>query len=93
MIATGERFHKEKNNPSLSLFLLILHYLLTRQKDAKSTSEGHTENLTIGLSNTLNFILLLDGIGVRRTTGSIDDFIGETFGNSLDISEGSFSGT
>src|SRR5512142_939347 len=50
-------------------------------------------HLSVGLGNTFQFILLIDGIRVRRTLSSVDQFIGQAFSNGLDVSEGSFAGT
>ena len=49
--------------------------------------------LTVGLSNSFQLILLLDGVRSRRTLGGVDQFFSQTFSNGLDVSESSFSGT
>lgn len=49
--------------------------------------------LTVRLCNTLELILLADGVAVGRTLGSVDDFISQALGDALDVTEGSFTGT
>ena len=50
-------------------------------------------NLTVRLGDTLNLILLLYGVAVRGPTGSVNDLVGETLGDGLDVSEGGLSST
>lgn len=50
-------------------------------------------SLTVGLGDTLDLILLLDGVTVGRAAGSVDDLIGQALSNSLDVSERRLSGT
>lgn len=49
--------------------------------------------LTVGLGNTLNLILLLDGITVGGTSGSVDDLVRQALSNGLDVAEGRFTRT
>ena len=49
-------------------------------------------DLSVGLSNTLQFILLLDGVTVGAALGRIDQLITETLCDRLDVPEGRFSG-
>jgi hypothetical protein len=48
-------------------------------------------NLTVGLGNTLNLILLLDGIRVGRSLGGIDQLIGQALCDGLDVTERGFT--
>ena len=48
--------------------------------------------LPIALSNTLELVLLLDGIRIGRALGGIDQFVSEALGNGLDVAEGRFTG-
>jgi len=50
-------------------------------------------SLTIGLSNTLQLILLLDGIRVAASLGGVDELFGQALGNTLDVAEGGLTGT
>lgn len=47
--------------------------------------------LTIGFGDTLNLVLLLDGVRVGRTTGGVDEFLGEAFCHCLQVAEGGLS--
>jgi len=49
--------------------------------------------LTVGLRNTLDFVLLLNSIGVGRTFGCINKLIGKALSNGLDVLEGSLTST
>ena len=44
--------------------------------------------LAVRLGDTLNFILLLDGIRVGRSPRSINEFFCEAFGHGFEIAEG-----
>ena len=46
-----------------------------------------TANLPVSLGHTLDLILLLDGVGVGRSTGGVDDLIGKALGDGLDVAE------
>jgi hypothetical protein len=50
-------------------------------------------NLSVSLGDTLDFILLLDGVRVGRTLGGVDELIGEALGHGLEVAEGGFAGT
>jgi hypothetical protein len=50
-------------------------------------------NLTVRLGNTFDLILLLDGIRVGRTTGSVDEFLRQALGHGLQVTEASFTST
>jgi len=49
--------------------------------------------LSVGLGDSLNLILLLDGERVGRFLGAVHDLISEALGAGLDVSEGAVSGT
>eukprot|EP00916_Digyalum_oweni_P003333 GHVL01005985.1.p2 GENE.GHVL01005985.1~~GHVL01005985.1.p2 ORF type:complete len:120 (+),score=10.47 GHVL01005985.1:1328-1687(+) len=49
--------------------------------------------LTVSLGDTLDLILLLDGVTVGGATGSIDDLISEALGDGLDVAERRFART
>mmetsp|Transcript_1753 Transcript_1753/g.6310 ORF Transcript_1753/g.6310 Transcript_1753/m.6310 type:complete len:299 (-) Transcript_1753:325-1221(-) len=48
--------------------------------------------LTVRLRDTLDLVLLLDGVRVRGPLGSVDELIGEALGDGLDVTEGSLAG-
>ena len=52
-----------------------------------------TRHLSVGDGYSLQLVLLLEGIGVGRLLGSVDQLISQALGNSLDVSEGSFAST
>jgi hypothetical protein len=50
-------------------------------------------NLPIGLCDTLQLVLLLDGVRVAASLGSVDELFSKALGNALDVSEGGLAGT
>jgi hypothetical protein len=51
----------------------------------------NTHDLTVGLGDTLELVLLLDGIRVGRTLGGVDELISQALSNGLDVPEGSLA--
>jgi len=51
----------------------------------------NTLDLTVGLGDTLELVLLLDGVRVGRTLGGVDELISQALGNGLDVPEGSLA--
>ena len=49
--------------------------------------------LSVGLGDTLQLVLLLDGVRVAASLGSVDELFSQTLGNALDVSEGGLAGT
>ena len=49
--------------------------------------------LSVGLGDTLELVLLLDGVGVGRTLGGVDEFLSKALGNRLDVAESGLTGT
>lgn len=50
---------------------------------------------TVALGDSLDFVLLLDGVGVGTGAGALgggDDFVGENFADALDVAESRLSG-
>merc|ERR1740130_1130791 len=58
-----------------------------------ATQLRHAECLPICLGHTLDLILLLDCVAVGGFLGAIDDLIGKTLGNGLDVAEGAVAST
>ena len=46
--------------------------------------------LTVRLTDTFNFILLLDGIAIGRSTRGVDEFLREALGHGLQVAETGF---
>jgi hypothetical protein len=59
----------------------------------RKTPVPSTTTLPIALGDTFQLVLLLDGVGVAASLGSVDQLFGETFSNALDVSERSFTCT
>jgi len=55
--------------------------------------QSETNHLTVGLGNTLELVLLLDGVRGRRLLGSVDKLISEALSNGLHVAEGGLTGT
>lgn len=53
----------------------------------------HTPTLPVGLGNTLEFILLLDGVAVAATLGSVDQLFCQALSDRLDVAEGGLAGS
>lgn len=47
---------------------------------------------TVGLGHTLDLVLLLDGVAVGRSLGSINELISEALGDGLDVPERALPG-
>merc|ERR1712020_564858 len=43
--------------------------------------------LSVGLGDTLQLVLLLDGVAVRRALGRVDELVGQAFGDGLNVAE------
>ena len=50
-------------------------------------------NLSVSLGDTLDLILLLDGVGVGGALGGVDELVGEALGHGLEVAEGRLAGT
>ena len=46
------------------------------------------QDLSVGLGDTLELVLLLDGVAVGGSLGGIDQLIGQALGDGLDVPEG-----
>jgi len=51
------------------------------------------KHLSVGLCDTLELVLLLDGVRVGRFLGGVDELVGEALSNRLNVSERCGSGT
>ena len=48
--------------------------------------------LSVGLSDTLKLVFLLDGVAVGASLGGVDELIGQALGDALDVTERSLPG-
>ena len=51
------------------------------------------QDLSVGLGDTLELVLLLDGVAVGGSLGGVDQLVSETLGNGLDVAESSLAGS
>ena len=71
---------------------------LKRQDQASTVFRGiltritRARDLSVGLGNTLQLILLLDSITVGAALGRVDQLVTEALSDGLDVPEGGFSG-
>lgn len=49
-------------------------------------------NLPVGLGDTLELVLLLDGVRVAGALGGVDELLGQALGDGLDVAEGGLAG-
>ena len=49
------------------------------------------KHLSIGLGDSLNLVLLLDGIAVRRVLSSVHELISKALSDGLDVTESRLS--
>merc|ERR1719154_382971 len=55
------------------------------------TREDKPRSLSVGLGDTLEFVLLLDGVAVGGPLGGVDELVTEALSNALDVTESSFT--
>lgn len=51
------------------------------------------QDLSVGLGDTLELVLLLDGVAVGGSLGGVDQLVSETLGNGLDVAESGLAGS
>jgi hypothetical protein len=61
--------------------------------DPTTNSTNREKNLSVGLGNTLELILLLNGIRVAASLGSVDQLLSKALSDGLDVPEGGLTGT
>ena len=71
-----------------------------RSNSTLHTNEFQTDFLTLGfisltvtLGDTLDLILLLDGVTVGRTSSGVDEFLSKALSHGLEVTERSLTGT
>ena len=63
-------------------------FSIARRRKAKQK----TRRLSVGLGDTLELVLLLDGVRVGGTLGGVDELLSEALGNRLDVAESGLTG-
>jgi hypothetical protein len=53
----------------------------------------YQNRLSVGLGDTLELVLLLDGVRVGGTLGGVDQLLSKALGNGLDVAESGLTGT
>jgi hypothetical protein len=56
-------------------------------------SPHHVQHLPIALRHTLQLVLLLDGVRVAASLGSVDELFSQALGDALDVAERGLAGT
>ena len=84
-------------------FLCCLSCILRRHnnpdaaaKQARRASDppqAEFKHLSVGLGDTLELVLLLDGVAVGASLGGVDELISQALGDGLDVPEGGLSGS
>lgn len=73
---------------------LYLLDLATRSSSLMGAQvHGSASARRLRYENNENVLLLLDGVRVRRSLGSVDDLVGEALGDRLDVAEGRLADT
>ena len=75
----------------LKTYFIILSSL--KERGVFGTKTATQSSLTVGLGNSFELVLLLDGVGVGASLGGVHDLVSEALGDGLDVSESSFSST
>jgi len=76
-----------------STILIAINVMLSPPCSAIGKQPRSAHFLTVGLGDTLDLVLLLDGVAVGRALGGVDDLVGEALGNGLDGPERSLTST
>ncbi len=76
-------------NGSTPNFVLLMLFL--SHQDVSLFRLLYCSYLTIRFTDTLNFILLFNGIRVGRSTSGIDQFLRQTLGHRFQVTKGRFS--
>ena len=95
-----------KENPSkifrviseINLYCSLAMHLSHGKNEPKRKKNFHFRSknkqisvLSVGLGDTLKLVLLLNGVAVRATLGGVDQLVGQTLGDGLDVAEGGFA--
>ena len=66
---------------------------IVRQSNVGFSATEMSKFLSVGLGNTLKFVLFLDGVAVGAALCSIDELIGQALCNRLNVTERGFAGS
>ena len=66
-------------------------FLLQQDYHNIDNRNGEGNHLSVGLGNSLQLVLLLDGVAVAGTLGGVDQLISQALSDGLDVSEGSLT--
>lgn len=67
--------------------------IIPSSSDTSKTQLFRLTRLSVGLGNTLELVLLLDGVRVGGTLGGVDQLLSKALGDGLDVAEGGLTGT
>jgi len=67
--------------------------MLQQKEKKKSSLRISGSCLSVGLGDTLKFVLLLDGVAVRAALGGVDQLVGQALSNRLDVTERRLAGS
>lgn len=70
----------------------ILYIALQPTTEPKPQDTEVTWKLSVGPGDSLELVLLLDGVRVRRSLSGVDELVGETLGDGFRVVESGFTG-
>jgi len=82
-----------KKEQLLPCFVNLLHFLFQPTDPLSLLQPAQTIRLSVRLGDTLELILLLDGVRVGRTLGGVDKLLSKALSNRLDVAESGLTGT
>lgn len=71
----------------------MLQPIHTKPNRPTQNSSTGIKRLSVGLGDTLQLILLLDGVRVAAALGGVDQLLSEALGDGLDVAERGLAGT
>jgi len=75
------------------MMVSFIPFLIDAEESRHNKRKKTRTKSPIRLGNTLQFVLFLDGIGVRRAFCCVDKLVSEALGDGLDIAECGFAGS
>ena len=94
----------QKTRGTRARFLILFHpgdtartdmklKIWTKREKMELSLRSSWSGLSVGLGDTLQFVLLLDGVAVRAALGSVDQLIGQALSDGLDVAERGLPGS